>query len=145
MHVTGIGEFQIEMLVNVLWKPFNLIKVWYVPESDENLFSSSAALDNGLYEYDDNKVRELRNKNYSKYRTVYLIKEKSQMKEMLARFLAEVKTANYTLKELLTNGGGEFINSEVLNIVQKAGLNYRTSMLYTPVQSGVIERKQSSC
>lgn len=42
--------------------------------------------------------------NYSKYRIVYLIKERSQLKEMLARFLAEVKTVGYTLKELLTDG-----------------------------------------
>lgn len=261
MFAQGTGEIQIEMLVKNKWKPGHLTEVWYVPESDQNLFSSGSALDNGLCEYADSQVREFRNKNnetvavgvrhnsvyrllmrvvipesacvavkndtlqlwhermghqnkrhvqnflkhrgielkldsefcdacmygkmhrlsfgsrqdrptcpgqlihadvcgpmpekslggnryfvvfkddYSKYRTVYLMKEKSEVKEMLSKFLSEVKTAGYTLKELLTDGGGEFNNSEVHDIVQKAGLNHRVSMPYCPEQNGAAERE----
>ncbi|GBN41567.1 Retrovirus-related Pol polyprotein from transposon TNT 1-94 [Araneus ventricosus] len=76
--------------------------------------------------------------DYSKYRTVYLIKKKYDIKEMLSRFLSEMKNAGYMLKELLTDGGGEFNNSEVHQIIQKEGLSPRTSMPYTPEQNGVI-------
>ncbi|GBM70680.1 hypothetical protein AVEN_270787-1 [Araneus ventricosus] len=74
----------------------------------------------------------------SKYRTVYLIKEKSEVKEMLSRLLSEMKNAGYMLKELLTDGGGEFGNSEVHQIIQKEGLSHRISMPYTPEQNRVI-------
>lgn len=262
MFALGVGEIKVQMLVKGRWKPGHFTNVWYVPTSDQNLFSSGAALDNNLTEYANNKVREFRDSSgetvavgvrghssvykllvyvvkpktacvavktdylqlwherlghqnkrhvqkflklkgievkldreycdacmygkmhrlsfgtrqnrptspghlvhadvcgpmpekslggnryfvafkddYSKYRAVYLMKEKSEVKVMLSRFLAEVKTAGYTLKELLTDGGTEFKNAEVDAIVQKAGLHHRTSMPYSPEQNGAIERE----
>ncbi|GBN07657.1 Retrovirus-related Pol polyprotein from transposon TNT 1-94 [Araneus ventricosus] len=79
--------------------------------------------------------------DFSKYRTVYLIKEKSEVKEMLSRFLSEMKNAGYMLKELLTDGGGEFNNSEFPQVIQKESLSHRILMPYTPEQNGVIERE----
>ncbi|GBM61163.1 Retrovirus-related Pol polyprotein from transposon TNT 1-94 [Araneus ventricosus] len=52
-----------------------------------------------------------------------------------------MKNAGYMLKELLTDGGGEFNNSEVHQIIQKEDLSHRKSMHYTPEQNGVIERE----
>lgn len=38
-----------------------ITKVWYVPEGHQNLFSSDAALDNGLCEFADNEIRKFQN------------------------------------------------------------------------------------
>lgn len=60
------------------------------------------------------------------------MKEKPQVKGMLLRFLAETKTAGYALKALLTDGGREFNNHKVQNILQNAGLNHKTFIPYIP-------------
>lgn len=64
--------------------------------------------------------------DFSQYRTV-----QRKTEAVITKFAAKVKTAGYTLKELWTNGGREFNNSEVHSIVQKAGLNHQTFMPYT--------------
>lgn len=48
--------------------------------------------------------------DYSKYGDVYFMKNKSQIAEKLKCFLAKMNTVGYTVVELLTDGGGEFIN-----------------------------------
>ena len=79
--------------------------------------------------------------DFSKYRDVYFMKQKSEVAEKLKYFLAKVKTAGHTVKELLTDGGGEFDNKEVRQITQQIGLNHRMSMPYTPEQNGAAERE----
>jgi len=78
---------------------------------------------------------------FSKYRCVYFMKEKSEVAEKLKYFLAAVKTVGHTVKELLTDGGGEFDNKEVKHITQQIGLNHRISMPYSPEQNGAAERE----
>ena len=78
---------------------------------------------------------------FSKYRCVYFMKEKSEVAEKLKYFLAAVKTVGHTVKELLTDGGGEFDNKEVKHITQQIGLNHRFSMPYSPEQNGAAERE----
>jgi hypothetical protein len=45
--------------------------------------------------------------DFSKYRHVYFMKQKSEFAEKLKQFLAETKTMGHTVRELLTDGGGE--------------------------------------
>lgn len=78
--------------------------------------------------------------DFTKYRSVYFLKEKSEVKEKLAQFLSKVKTIGHTVKELLTDGGKEFNNTDVNKITQDFGLNHRMSMPYTPEQNGAAER-----
>ncbi len=79
--------------------------------------------------------------DYSRYRSVFFLKKKSEVVDKLKILLAQVKTLGHTVKELLTDGGGEFDNSEVRSITQQAGLNHRMSMPYTPEQNGAAERE----
>jgi len=67
---------------------------------------------------------------FSQYRCVYFMKEKSEVAKKLKYFLAAVKTVGHTVKELLTDGGDEFDNKEVKHITQQVGLNHRISMPY---------------
>ncbi|GFW18655.1 retrovirus-related Pol polyprotein from transposon TNT 1-94 [Trichonephila clavipes] len=45
------------------------------------------------------------------------------------------------VKEVLSDGGGEVINSTVKSILEKFGISSRTSMPYTPQQNGAAERE----
>ena len=67
---------------------------------------------------------------FSQYRCVYFMKEKSEVAEKLKYFLAAVKTVGHTVKELLADGGGQFDNKEAKHITQQVGLNHRISMPY---------------
>lgn len=78
---------------------------------------------------------------FSKYRDVYFMKKKSEVADKLKCFLAKAKTAGHAVKELLTDGGGEFDNHEVQQITVNSGLNHRIVMPYTPEQNGSAERE----
>lgn len=79
--------------------------------------------------------------DFSKYRSVYFLKKKSEVVDKLQVFLAEAKTLGHTVKELLTDGGGEFDNKDVKVVTEKAGLHHRLTMAYTPEQNGSSERE----
>lgn len=78
--------------------------------------------------------------DFTKYRSIYFLKEKSEVKEKLSQFLLEVKTIGHTVKEILSDGGKEFNNADVKKIMHAAGLHHRMSMPYTPEQNGAAER-----
>lgn len=78
---------------------------------------------------------------YSKYRAVYFLKRKSDVPEKLKVFLAEARTLGHTVKELLSDGGGEFDNKLMREITQEAGINHRMTMPYTAEQNGSAERE----
>ena len=79
--------------------------------------------------------------DYSKYRSVYCLKHKSDVTDKLRVFLAEAKNLGHTVKELLTDGGGEFDNYAVKSIVEGVGLHHRLTVPYTPEQNGSAERE----
>ncbi|UYV71898.1 hypothetical protein LAZ67_9000983 [Cordylochernes scorpioides] len=79
--------------------------------------------------------------DFTKYRSVYFLKEKSQVIEKLEQFLLETKTTGHTVKEILTDGGKEFVNKETSKITNKYGINHRITMPYTPQQNGSAERE----
>lgn len=56
----------------------------------------------------------------SKYRSVYFLRKKSDVTEKLKIFLAEARTLGHTVKELLTDGGGEFDNHNVKAVTEGA-------------------------
>jgi hypothetical protein len=77
--------------------------------------------------------------DFSKYRRVFYEKE-SEVVEKLKQFLAETKTMGHTVRELLTDGGGEYESKEVAEILHQYGISHRMIMPYTPEQNGVAER-----
>ena len=60
------------------------------------------------------------------------MKEKSEVSEKLKWMLAECKTAEHTVTELLSDNGGEFDNAEVKTILHGSGIRQRLVMPYTP-------------
>ncbi|GFR10129.1 retrovirus-related Pol polyprotein from transposon TNT 1-94 [Trichonephila clavata] len=59
----------------------------------------------------------------------------------LKRFLNEAKNTGHMIKEVLSDGGGEVINSTVKSLLEKSGVSSRMSMPYTPQQNGAAERE----
>lgn len=79
--------------------------------------------------------------DFTKFRTIYFMKEKSEVAGKLAQFVAETKTTGHVIKELLSDNGKEFDNQEVRKILQKEGIVQRLTMPYTPEQNGTSERE----
>ena len=57
--------------------------------------------------------------DFSRYRRVYFMKEKSEVSSKLEEMLAEARTSGNTVKELLSDNGLEFDNEKVRKILKK--------------------------
>lgn len=79
--------------------------------------------------------------DFSGYRFVYFMRKKSEVKDKLIQMLNEAKVAGHTVKTLLSDNGGEFVNAEVKNILNAHGITQRLTMPYTPEQNGCSERE----
>lgn len=79
--------------------------------------------------------------DYSKFRRVFFLKQKSEVAKCFGIFLEEAKTAGHRIKELLCDNGGEFINAAMEELLGKNGITLRTSMPSTPQQNGAAERE----
>ncbi|GFV59392.1 retrovirus-related Pol polyprotein from transposon TNT 1-94 [Trichonephila clavipes] len=77
--------------------------------------------------------------DYTKFRRVFFVQSKSEVSKCLETFLNEAKNAGHMVQEVLSDGGGEVINST--NILEKFGISSRMSMPYTPQQNGDAERE----
>ena len=78
--------------------------------------------------------------HYSKLRFIAFLRNKSDVAEALKDMLAKVKNEGHTIKELLSDNGGEFDNEEVRRILRANGITQRLTAPYTPEQAGVAER-----
>lgn len=77
----------------------------------------------------------------SSFRYVYLIKQKSNVFEILKEFLPLVKnvTGN-NMKHFRSDNGGEFINNDVMKLLSTNGVVFERITANTPEQNGFIER-----
>jgi transposase InsO family protein len=78
--------------------------------------------------------------DFSKYRTVFFLKQENEVVDKFKIFLAEAKNLGHVVRELLTDGGGEFGNKSLGSVTEQAGLYHRIIMPYTPEQNGSVER-----
>ena len=60
--------------------------------------------------------------NYSRYRYVYLLKEKSEVECILTDVIRKAKALGHVVHEFLSDNGGEFDN-EVRNVLNKNGIS----------------------
>ncbi|KAI8435453.1 hypothetical protein MSG28_003756 [Choristoneura fumiferana] len=79
--------------------------------------------------------------DFSKYRHVYFLRQKSEVHLKLRQMLHECKVAGHSVKEFLSDNGGEFDSENVRCILRKAGIRQRLTMPYTPQQNGLSERE----
>jgi transposase InsO family protein len=78
--------------------------------------------------------------DFSRYRYVYFLKEKSEVAAKLEQMLAEISTLGHSVKELLSDNGLELNNEQVKQILSRYGIRQRLVTPYTPQQNGSAER-----
>lgn len=79
--------------------------------------------------------------NYTKFRYGNIIKEKSEVKEVLKDVIKHARMQGHSIKELLSDNGGEFDNKEVQEILRAEGITQRLTAPYTPQQNDGSERE----
>lgn len=76
------------------------------------------------------------------YRTVYFMKNKSEVKALLSKFISMAeRETNNKMKVLRIDNGLEFINKEITELLEKQGIQHQRSVPYTPQQNGRAERE----
>lgn len=79
--------------------------------------------------------------SYTKFRYGFLVREKSEVKNVLTQIITHAKTQGHSIKELLSDNGGEFDNEEVKRILHENGITQRLTALFTPEQNGGSKRE----
>lgn len=79
--------------------------------------------------------------DYSNYRHVYFLKNKSEVKQKIAILKTTENITGKKIKTLRTDNGLEFINREVKHLLKEHGICHQRSVVYTPQQNGRAERE----
>jgi hypothetical protein len=80
--------------------------------------------------------------DFSHWRTLYFIKQKSDTCKNLEDFIKKTeKHLPKGLKILRSDNGLEFVNAEIRNITQRYGIIHQKTVSYTPEQNGAAERE----
>lgn len=79
---------------------------------------------------------------FSRYRTVFFIKEKSEVPDLIKKFITYTKIQfGHTIKVFRTDNGTEFINGPVKRLFDSEGIRFENTVPYTPEQNGLAERE----
>ena len=80
--------------------------------------------------------------DYSHFRKVFFLKNKSEVKDCFVKFLkfAYCATGN-KIKTLRTDNGTEFVNHDMKRLLEKKGIVHQTTIPYSPQQNGKAERE----
>ena len=78
--------------------------------------------------------------DFTRYRYIFFLKDKSEVAAKLEQMLAETKTIGHTVKEFLSDNGLEFNNDSVRQILSRYGIRHRLVCPYTAQQNGCAER-----
>ena len=78
--------------------------------------------------------------DFSKYKWVYFIKYKDEVKEKLYEFIKMVKNRKHLIT-IRTDNGTEFCNKKVEELLKNEGIQHQRSIPYAPEQNGCIERE----
>jgi hypothetical protein len=79
--------------------------------------------------------------DFSKYRQVFFLKNKSEVAASLKTFVNQATTAGHRIEEFVSDGGKKFDDAEIRDILQLKGITFRKTMPYSPEQNGGAERK----
>ena len=80
--------------------------------------------------------------DYSGYRKVYFLKNKSEVKEKIENFLPLVENVTGNkIVTIRTDNGTEFNNQEMFKLCEKRGIHHEKTCVYTPQQNGRAERE----
>ncbi|GFR13398.1 retrovirus-related Pol polyprotein from transposon TNT 1-94 [Trichonephila clavata] len=73
--------------------------------------------------------------DFTKYRRVFFMQSKNEVSKCLETFLNEAKNTGHMIKEVLSDGGGEVINSTVKSLLEKSGISSHMEIVKKPLQT----------
>lgn len=73
--------------------------------------------------------------HYTKFQYVFFLKQKSDAFEALRSFLAYAKNLRHSVKQLLSDNGGEFANERFFSLFKENGIIHRLTAPFTPEQN----------
>jgi hypothetical protein len=77
----------------------------------------------------------------SRFCFIYLMKQKSEVFSKFKEFMAMAQNVfDKKIKTLRTDNGGEYLSTELRLFMKTKGIQYQTTVAYTPQQNGVAER-----
>ena len=80
--------------------------------------------------------------DYSRYKRVFFLKEKSSVKKYLVEFLQAIQNeTGQNVKTIRTDNGLEFVNKDVSTLLTQRGIRHERTVPYTPQQNGAAERE----
>ena len=71
---------------------------------------------------------------------IYLLKKKSEIKEVLKDYLAWIKTQGHPVKLMRSDNGGEYAGHQTLQILKDNSIEWDATAPHNPKQKGVAER-----
>jgi transposase InsO family protein len=77
--------------------------------------------------------------DYSRYTTIYFLKEKSEVPQKLFEFL-KIQGISTKVRTLHCDNGGEFISNKFESQLKELGIKLQRTPTYTPEYNGVAER-----
>lgn len=80
--------------------------------------------------------------DFSHYRTVFFIKNKSEVPELTKKYINSTKSrTGSSILVLRSDNGGEYINKRMEILLEAHGITHQTTVPYTPEQNGRAERE----
>ncbi|GFR33069.1 retrovirus-related Pol polyprotein from transposon TNT 1-94 [Trichonephila clavata] len=73
--------------------------------------------------------------DFTKYRPVFFMQSKNEFSKCLETFLNEAKNTGHMVKEVLSDSGGEVINSTVKSVLEKSGISSHMEIVKKPLQT----------
>lgn len=78
--------------------------------------------------------------DFSNFRKIYFLKEKSEVCRQIEKYLSLVKSINCTVAVVRSDNGLEFVNINVGKLMEGHGIRHQKSVSYTPQHNGRAER-----
>lgn len=80
--------------------------------------------------------------DFSRYSHIYLMKQKSEVRERIIEFIEMVKTQEGKIPKVIrSDRGGEYMDAGLQNYFKSKGIKTQLTVPYTPQQNGIAERK----
>ena len=80
--------------------------------------------------------------DFSRYTKVYLLARKSDVFEKIREYVKYVQTKfQKNIKRIRSDRGGEYVGNEVQSFLKEQGIQFESTVPYTPQQNGRAERK----
>lgn len=80
--------------------------------------------------------------DFSHYRQVFFLKQKSEVKNRISEYVKSVKVnTGYEISVLRSDNGTEYTNNDVNNILKASGVQHQKTVPYSPEENGSAERE----